>query len=144
MLVKNDVYSIKIYPLFYTCPVRGKGGLTVTCPPEETVTVEDVTTFEVYIDIKGCSRRLTSSRFCVRKVTRCVASLSCWGIVRLRGDGVVVTDAGANDGIEAVVEEVIWSVTDDGNCKWDGPSRFTEGVMEGRDELDKAMTVGFA
>ena len=51
-------------------------------------------------------------------MTRCVAFLSCCGIVRLCDVGGVVIDDDANDGIEeAVVEEVMSSVTDEGNCK---------------------------
>ena len=103
----------------YTCSARGKGGLTVTCPPEETVTVEDVTTFEGSVNTKVCSKRFKSRRRFDWRVMRSVASLSFWGIVRFREVGVVVIDDDANDGIE-------------------------EAVMEGRDGLDEGMTVGFA
>ena len=91
----------------------------MTCPPEETVTLEDVTTFEGFVNPKVSSKRFKSRRRFDWTVARSVACLSFWGVVRLREVGVVVIDDDANDRIE-------------------------EAVMEGRDELDEAMTVGFA
>lgn len=38
----------------YTCPARGIGGLTVTCPPEEIVDVDQVVTWPRSVVGKAC------------------------------------------------------------------------------------------
>ena len=52
--MKHIIYDEKNIRYNYTCAACSKGGRLVTWPPEETETVDDGGTFQMYVVSKGC------------------------------------------------------------------------------------------